>query len=378
MDTAAIDLPKGTRIVGLDAWRVMLMLGGFLLHASLWQPPQPLFAVVAIISHSFRMGCFFAISGFLCGVSMRRHSPVKWLTRRIVQIGLPTLFGWVLICPLIRILSLSRFPEEPPPLPFDWHHIWFLVALLAYAPVAVLVDWIDQRWGLVDRLAAAQAERRSLLPMMFGVATLSFVLMSWTAGMIRAVAPSHLVPMLAQTPLMTGYLPDYLLGMAMARSTPLAHAVQRCWRAALVFVVAAVAMYGLWQVVAPMLNQAQQERGGALMMTVLAAFCPPPVFALIFRLAIGVRRVPAATRSVCDASLTMYLLHVPLLLVINGALNVLGLPPYVQYAAAIGAAASLAYATHRCIIRRIPVLSLIVNGRLDNRRQPFSRALSSN
>jgi hypothetical protein len=63
--SAAAEASARSRIVGLDAMRVLLMLGGLPLHAFCRHAPQPLFTAIALISHLFRLGCFVAISGFL-------------------------------------------------------------------------------------------------------------------------------------------------------------------------------------------------------------------------------------------------------------------------------------------------------------------------
>jgi glucan biosynthesis protein C len=372
MGASETDLPRGTRIVGLDAWRVMLMLGGFLLHASTWLPSRPLFTAVALGSHAFRMGSFFAISGFLCGVSMRKHSPSRWLARRVAQIGLPTLFGWGVLCPITIGIMNWWHPAASTPLFFDWLHIWFLVALLAYAPAAVWFDMLDRRYGLADRVAGGPASRRSSLSLLLGTAMVSFVLMITTVVMVPAIVPSRLMPMLSQAPMMAGYLPNYLLGVAMARSPALAREVQQSWRPALGIVAASGLLYALWFMLGPWLPGVQQEQGANLVMTVVAALCPPAAFALIFRSAVAVRDVPAIAHRICDASLTMYLVHLPLLLVANIIVAPLQLNPYVQYVLAIVMAAPLSYAAHRWIVRPVPLLSLIINGRLDHAGRPFA------
>jgi len=356
--------PAGARIVGLDAWRVALMLAGFLLHGALWQPPQPLFGFVQVTSHAFRMGTLFAISGYLCGLSMRRYPARRWLARRLAQIGLPVLFGWGLICPAIWMLA-RWYPGAPTPLLFDWHHIWFMVALLCYAPVAIVVHACDRRYDLVRRFARAYVERGPRFPMLLVVATTSFVLMGWTELLITAWTPARLVPMLSQLPNIAGYLPNYLLGLAVARSAVLANAVAYSARCALAVVTAAVALLAIGFAMSAIAGPELQAQCDKLMMTLSAALCPPAVFALLFRSAIRVRRIPTFVRRLCGASLTMYLLHLPLLLIANAVLSPAGWHPYVQYATAISIVAALSYAVHRWIVAPVPLLSLIVNGDID-------------
>jgi glucan biosynthesis protein C len=366
-------LSPETRIVGLDAWRVMLMLGGFLLHASYWQPSQPLFTVVWMFSHSFRMGSFFAISGYLCGLSMRKRPPKQWLVRRLVQIGLPTLFGCSLLCPLIWIL-VRWYPQVPVPPVFDLHHIWFLVALLVYAPTTLLLNFLEQRYRLIGRFAEQYSTRRSLMPMLLTVAMVSLILSRSTELLMIDFVPAHLVAILPQAPIVVGYLPEYLVGAAMAGSVPLALAVQRSWRSALAIVLATAIFYVLSFMLAPVLGPPRQVLVNNLVVMVAASLCPPATFALIFRSAVAIRRVPMFVHRVCDASLTIYLLHLPLLLVANAVLAPAGLHPYVQYALAILSAGVVSYSAHVWIVRPVPLLLVIVNGRIDRWRLPAAWA----
>jgi len=368
MAPAQADQPSGTRIEGLDAWRVLLMLGGLLLHGSFWQPSQPLFTAIGMVSSTFRMGSFFAISGFVCGLSMRKLPHRQWLMRRFVQIGLPTLIGWGLLCPLIWLLA-GLYPRAPVPLPFDWHHIWFLAALLAYAPAAMLFDQLDRRHAFIERFARSYCGRRSLVPMLLSVGTVSFILMAVTASLVNAFASEALMPMLYQARNISAYLPVYLLGLGLARSTPLTSAVQRSWRSALTIVAATALLYSLWLLVAPTLGPTTQEKGGDLVATMAASFCPPAAFALIFRTAIAVRQVSRLVRRLCEASLTIYLLHLPLLLALNAMLAPIRLHPYLQYIIVVTAAGGLAYAAHVWIVRPVPLLLLLVNGRSSRNEQ---------
>ena len=93
------------RIEGLGTWRALLMLGGILLHATMGEEQRPAFAAINIISGSFRMGAFFMISGLLTGYAIRRRTdPAAWLKGRLLQLGIPTLFGIAVICPVIALL----------------------------------------------------------------------------------------------------------------------------------------------------------------------------------------------------------------------------------------------------------------------------------
>lgn len=126
-------LPPG-RIAGLDAWRAGLMLGGVLLHGTVLQQPLLLFHVIGAVSGAFRMGAFFAISGMLAALAAARKGPSAWIAGRTRQIGIPALFGLAVLCPAMSLMLRAAVgPERAAHVPlFDWHHLWFLVALLAH------------------------------------------------------------------------------------------------------------------------------------------------------------------------------------------------------------------------------------------------------
>ena len=82
------------RIDGLNVWRALLMLGGMATHATIMREDVAGLALIANLSHAFRMGAFFVISGLLTGFALlRRPRPELWLRDRLIQIGIPTVFG---------------------------------------------------------------------------------------------------------------------------------------------------------------------------------------------------------------------------------------------------------------------------------------------
>lgn len=366
---------NSTRIEGLDAWRVALMLGGLVLHASLWQPPQPLFTLIETVSNAFRMGSFFALSGLLSGLALQKRDPRRWLTRRLLQIGLPTLFGWGVLCPSVFMIA-QLYPGAPTPLIFDWHHIWFMVALLIYAPVALVALRINAQKRLNCAFAEPISPRRAALCVLFGVPAISFILMGWTALLTKTLAPAFLAPMLSQLPNMVGYFPEYMLGIAVARAPQLGTILRPSSVIAIFVLLAVSCLYGILFTAR---NVLLAQEAHNLLRMVAASLCPPAVFVLILRTTTGGgARVPPLVRRLCDASLTIYLLHLPLLLIANAVLSRLELHPYGQYTAAIVAVGTLAYAVHWFLIRRVPILSLLVNGRIDHWRDRYAmRAPSS-
>jgi fucose 4-O-acetylase-like acetyltransferase len=353
------------RIVGLDAWRVMLMLGGLLLHGSLWLPAQPLFAIIGDISHSFRMGAFFAISGYLCGLSMRKRPLGEWLKRRFLQIGLPMLFGWGLLCPVIWIIA-HWHPHIAPPLVFDWHHVWFMVALLIYAPVPLVLDRLERRYGLVTGIARFIAGARPMVALLV-IALTSVTLMCIAKFSVIALAPLALVPMMSRLVEIAGYFPEYVLGLMMAGTASVACAVRDIAKPGAWVIATISALYAALFALGGRIDPSIVDALKNVTMTGAAAICPVAAFAMIFKGALRIERVPSLVNRLCDASLSMYLLHLPLMLAIHAMMNGLGMHPYVQYGIVVPTVATLSYAFHLLIT----LFSTLINRRV--RELPAAR-----
>ena len=366
------------RLEGLDAWRAVLMLGGLLLHGSVWQEDRPLFEGIALISHSFRMGSFFAISGYLCAAAMLKRPPRQWLTRRVAQIGLPTLFGLLVICPLISATIALRPAQAhgTGPLPFDWYHLWFLVALLIYAPFTVLAHEVEQRRrGAKGSVPSVDSGPRTLLPLMLAVSGMSFVLMVAASLLVGALAPTAYYPMLSECRMIAGYLPLYLFGFAVMRLPRLQEAASASPRAPIAVVMVVATLYvGWYALVAPGIATHQRVWADEAVQLIGAALCPPAVFLLIVRSALRIRRTPAFLHRLCEASLTIYLVHMPLLVAINLAFATVDWNPYLEFSIAVSAAGLLAYGIHMFVVRPVPLLMLLVNGQIDRlaRREPVA------
>lgn len=352
------------RIAGLNAWRAALMLGGLLVHGSVLLAHLRLFEAVAWASAAFRMGGFFAISGMLAAIVMAtRRRPINWLLRQSARAGIPALFGVLALSPVIALI-LWRAHAGAAAL-FDWHHLWFLYALLLYQPVAYLLfTWGDRR-RLVRALRRLRARGQ---PWVLAVMILvSLVLTGLALKAIFAFAPEAHWPMLFQLGSFLGYLPLYCFGFLLGLS--------RAFRAAMLgpvaVPVAMLAVIGALALFAFLVGEpmAGQDWDGR-MRWLLGVTCPPAAVVLILRSALAVRRVPPLMDRLSAASYTIYMLHYPMLIALNAAAAPWGLNPYLQYAAVVSVTAILCYALHFGLVARSPILALLLNGRLPDARRP--------
>lgn len=369
-----------TRIEGLSVWRAILMLGGVVLHSTMGLERLPVFAAIPLISHAFRMGSFMLISGLLCGHALRRRSPRAWLGRRSVQIGVPLLFGLLVICPLIgwMIDDLADRTHGPFTLAHDWYHLWFLVALLAYAPMSYAFHVFDRRHDVIGMLERVLADGRggsAQTVLLLASAFACCALMTITRQILGGHAPTEYAAALSHVQLMLGYAPFYLLGFLLARSSVLYGAMTGSIRTPMIILVAVGGLYAIWfGGVSAMLDPLERAVVGDMIELVGMSLCPPAASVLILRSAVAIRTVPPIVRRLSDASFTIYILHFPIIIATKLALLRVAWSPYEEFLIAIIVGSVLSYAVHRVLVARYPVISFIFNGKLPDSAQANSIA----
>ena len=357
------------RIEGLYAWRAILMLGGLLLHATMGREDYPPFVAINIASGSFRMGTFFMIAGLLSGFALvRRPSPHAWLRRRLLQLGIPTVFSLLVISPVIGALTTIRSAAPMPP--FSMYHLWFMVTLIAYSLLAYVVHRADRHWPVfrhVEQRSPVARVRQSIV--LLGTGTASFVLTIVTLRMLAGLT-GPVASLTRQVPLMVGYAPVFLLGLAAARIPTLRRILIARVRMPMLVLIGTVVAHLLWRSVLR-LEVGTLLTGSIdnLLLAASGAWCPPAAAALILRSASAIRHVPPLLRRLSDASLTMYILHYPIIV----ALKVMVLPwhwhPLVEWAASVIVGGTLSYIAHVHIVDRSRFMALLLNGRLPPRPQ---------
>lgn len=356
----------GHRIAGLDAWRSMLMLAGLFVHGSAWLPSTPLFFAVEVVSQAFRMGVFFALSGFLAAMALRRSAPGPWLAGRLRQLGVPAMTGVLLLSPLDWWLAVTRpgGSSGNAPLVFEWAHTWFLWGLL----VCSAVLWrLDRSARTAQLISVAQTRRPSELILMTAIATL--VLFAIVPPVLMALLPPRIATAYCNVQLIAGYLPTFLFGVLLARSQAIREQLLDEWRLCGGIVGVAAVFYTLLCLgLIDLLEQYVRFIG--------AAICPPAAFVLILRSALQIRYLPAAVRSLSDGSYTIYLLHVPAAVAINTRMAPLQLHPNLQFAVTIVCAGVGCWLFHITVVRRSTTAALLLNGRLKRQQSPASAPLA--
>nr|WP_281392637.1 acyltransferase family protein [Sphingomonas abaci] len=346
----------------MSVWRALLMLAGIALHATMGREDYPPFAAINIASGAFRMGTFFIISGLLTGFALiRQPAAGAWLRRRVVRLVLPLMVGLGLVFPAVAVVSGTRagawWTRNP-------HHLWFLGALILYTMIGHVLWRSALAARLLGRIERAAARSDGLQARMVLVAgLLSFLLITLTLP-VRIAAPPAWQPLARPLPLIAGYAPMFLLGLAMARMPVLRHALTRRSRlpVAVLLAAATIALAShqrLW----PAMPAARLNWWGDLIDLACAAWCPPAAAALVLRSALAIRRVPPLLVRLSDASFTMYLLHYPVILAVKTVANPWHLGPWTDFDLALIVGGGLSYLVHRLGVERSATLAWLLNGR---------------
>lgn len=349
------------------------MIWGIAVHTSTLGI-SPVLRDVARASGYFRMEAFMAISGLLTGLLIERFGAVPTLRRRLVALLVPLGTGLLLLNPLANYLayvfhngaiSLAAYfrgeTVAAPQGPMVWHlHLWFLIALGVYAVVTPLLARSVRGHLEVYRPLIRQASPRSrflLLCAGVPVACLAGRLV-FEVLLERHLAESWLFLVRATF----YYLPFFCLGLALYRSKLLLDAFARVrWSHLAAGVAFVMASRLVFTSIPKPLAETANLLSGAYLGVVLTA----TLFALARRLlAREVRWIGLLS----DASYTIYLLHFLVIYAVALAARPwLGETPVLVVVVLVGTLA-ITFAVHHAVIRRIPLLRFLFNGRTKGRR----------
>jgi peptidoglycan/LPS O-acetylase OafA/YrhL len=359
----ATTTPTTPRLHSLDALRGFAMLAGIVWHSVLFcvvittayrTAPQAVREAVQtflIGTHAFRLTLFFLIAGYFSALLVERIGERRFVGHRAQRIALPLAVGMVTIVPLDNLL-------------LDWtrdrvnraaggettrgllHHLWFLWHLLLYYAVALGLRRIPVAKALADRAAAALprllASPAALPALAVAAAVLLLPSVRWGPQSSSDLLPSAGSFIYYLAPFGLGWLVRRA-GMPALRGlegNPVIHAA-----------IAIVAAYGVVKLLPP-----ASERGAfALTPRHLAVVgltglaCWAAIFACFGVAARAAER--AWVRYLSDASYWMYLVHVPLLLAMQGTVLIEDPPLAVALTVPLAITVAISLAGYQYLVR---------------------------
>ncbi len=323
--------------------------------------------------HLWRMGLFFAVSGFLAAMTLGLWGPTRQLRQRLKRIGIPLFVAMLTILPAQKLIVFWFFHRDNPTSPstaydytltnlFGWepHHLWFLSYVLAFNIAAVLV-WLLLRRGpritsVIDRGFRKCLGSPFLIPLLAVVSAIPL----WVGGYIEA--PGRVAASLIPMPSAAAYYGIFFLfGWMLFRSRDLLPAVEsRPWTKLALALPAGLVAYLLYsgQIILPasfpIAATILVVSGVAVWSTMFA------VWGLFARFLSGAR---PWVRYLADASYWVYLVHIPILVLIQVGMVNSGLPPVIRLAIATSVSIGLSFATYAVVVRYTAIGRLLHGSR---------------
>lgn len=380
-----------TRLHGLDALRLFLMLLGIPYHAAMiygvdqsWMirshVVSPLLTIVAVALHSFRMASFFVLSGFFAALVLHRRDRTTWVRGRVLQLGIPLLTCIVLFTPLQLFIGILNDQLHPMA---DLHnalrtvvrilahpgklwvlHLWFLIDLMLISIMfgllwpALLTRPTTMLLDMIERLAQRHPHGAEA------------VMLAFFLGVALVLQALHSVMHVKEITLFSGliqvqstlYFSAFFLFGAFLQMRPGLLAWFRQFSASnlligLVALVLSIIAAG---------SASHIAQVGLMFLQTAAGIC---ITRLLFWLAMGrLDRSNHMVRNAADAALTVYLTHHPIIVMLGFVCVHLAITPLLAWCLIVALTVPLTMAFHFYLVAPNRVMSLLFNGRINPSR----------
>lgn len=375
---------KADRLHALDAVRAFALLLGVFHHATLsFVPlaglapvedvsPSDSLALLAMVGHTFRMPLFFLMAGLFAQKMVQRKGVRVFCADRLQRILVPLVVGWMAFFPIIDAAwswgtthSLHHSPllRWPPSVTaFPTSYLWFLYYLLVIYGLALAVRQITLRSGAL--LAAADTVTRQLMAarwvglFMLTMPVVAVMLLGrsqWSLAGIETPNASlipHGVPLVA-------YGLAFALGWMFGRNMELLPLLGERWRGYLSAALVATA------VCLALIASGRGDSGRALstiFATVYAFASWCWVFAIVGLALRYLSTFSPARRYVADASYWIYLLHYPVVLILQDAFSQVPWHWLPKYALILAITLTVCLTTYHLFVR-FTIIGRVLNGR---------------
>ncbi len=369
------------RLFYMDSMRTTMMLGIVVLHVSNIYAPlhnwivadsqqSMLYNWIVDFCDTFMLQVFYIIAGFFAVMSLQKTGVAQFFKTRMWRIAIP------LVCTGLTINSAELYLRSVMELGYRPHvmefwretllpawsnggwvsHLWFLVTLLQFFAVTPLVlkvgRWLSQ-FSIVNK--AAHVLRRHCL----------FLLLLPVVRLLM-LAFDKLFPEVYQATLFFGtisvddflaYCPYFLVGLWLFSDNKAQSEFTTSYR---------------WQmfVYLPVLVGflMLRDQHGVNVLSVTKTYleglvhCLHCQFCFVLFYKYMNRQIPAVSK-LSDMSYTIYLFHHIIVIGLGFALAQVQMPIAIKFFAIITVALGVPMLIHQLVIRRIPILSLLYNGK---------------
>jgi peptidoglycan/LPS O-acetylase OafA/YrhL len=299
------------------------------------------------VVHTFHMPLFFVLSGFVLGLAARRTGFGPQASSRWKRLGIPFLIGMVTVIPAIGLVNVWFSKRKS--LSFDNvfstspQHLWFLEYLLLISVAVVGVWALWQRWK-----PESETERRglliaALLALMVAPALPLLIEGRWEA----TYQPNSVVPNL---PLILYYAFFVVAGWLLSTDVTLQDRMESApWTRVAIGLALSVGAFLVFRHHNAYTEHGLWPRAGVIAAATLAAWCLISGF-----WGLAARHVPkdsARVRWASDSSYWLYIVHLPVLVLIESALARTSLPVLPRWGLAIVATVALCSIAYAVFVR---------------------------
>jgi peptidoglycan/LPS O-acetylase OafA/YrhL len=385
MKTENKTMDVAQRYHALDGLRVTMMLLGLGLHSAITYVPTefrdpsawPYFdptesrglLLLVVFIHWFRMPVFFAMAGFFAALLSDRRGVDGMIQNRFQRVGLPLLAGWLIVPALMLAATLFANTQNRPEADIlggasfgvfwaSLHHLWFLYHLLIFclcAWVTIRIAAIcELRFGTVDLFARAVISK----PLgMTSIAVVTAVLLFLMDEPGKFGTSNGFVPAL---PILAVHALCFVFGWALYRHRNFLDTFGRNARRNTALTVVACAVW-FWTA-----GELDRDRGNvalALFASLAGAlFMWAAIHGFIGLFLKHMNRPSRFIRYLSDSAYWVYLLHLPVVIAVQGLLAKAVLPAEAKFTSVLVSVAVICLATYHFGVRST-VVGVFLNGR---------------
>jgi fucose 4-O-acetylase-like acetyltransferase len=320
--------------------------------------------------HTWHMPLFFAISGFLAAIGLKRSTAARQVRSRLQRLGVPLAIGMLTVVPLANFFVIEAaaiWPRDQKipakrELTFGHvfnltpQHLWFIAYLLMISLLAIGVWLVIRRYSKLGALI--NGGFRTVMGSWWGIpalASLSALILSTKAGWVAGGSMSDsLIP----TPTLLAYFGYFFVfGWLLSGHDDLLEVVRRgAWLRLSAGALIAVPAFALFYNnadftgkvgTAGMLAENDQLRIFGLFAVGLV--CWLTLFGIWGILARYVRTESRALRYLADASFWIYLVHIPFLVALQSSLAGTHLEVVLRYVLTVAGTLALAIGSYALV-----------------------------
>jgi len=379
------DQAAQVRYHGLDALRAAMMLLGIVVHGVMayspflpvqaWTFRDPstsiLFDTIGNLIHVFRMPTFFVVAGFFAALLYYRRGLLGMVNNRMQRVLLPLIAAWLLLNPVVALLAQFAAEQalQVPGAKTETNawtdayqntmHFWFLHHLVLFVLMSAafisLSRHLNANW---HQRIVTFVERSPLTQLELLIGALVIAILLWPN---RLPLLGFSIKWLPQLDVLSSYFVFYLFGWSLfLRRDQLHYFDAHLRKHTLLATICVVIWYGLFGWI--MSNSETSITTGIISRIVLGLAIWYSVWAWLGVFLRYFSKPSKLVRYFSDASYWIYLVHLPLVVILQALLVSWDVPAMIKVLIVILATAAATTITYQFFVRST-FLGVFLNGR---------------